>query len=287
MFTPLSPATRRLHRVFTALEVARRPRPITPAVDAEMAGADVNTPFSRRGGMTVLMAAARAATPDGALWLLDHGAELEVKDGNGWTALAHAAAAGRTDTVRWLLARGADPNTRSLRGHTPLMHAVDKDYPEPMKPLLAAGADLDAADQEGWTALIRAVQWGATAAARLLLEHGADPNARDGNGETVLMGIRRRPSSEATVPLLRLLLAAGADPSRHDATGHTTPEVFMARDREDLVAALDNELACPAQALARCRLLDRLTTEQCRAWLPKSCAAATAMTTRAAWSRRP
>ena len=57
-----------------------------------------------------------------AEFLLDAGAEIDHRDGNGRTALMYAASGDFPDTVELLLQRGADANVQgTLEGLTPLM----------------------------------------------------------------------------------------------------------------------------------------------------------------------
>jgi ankyrin repeat protein len=58
----------------------------------------------------------------GVLWLLDHGAEVNVRCGSNRETALHAAVRSRQhpDTVQILIDRGADINARSAEGRTPL-----------------------------------------------------------------------------------------------------------------------------------------------------------------------
>ena len=60
-----------------------------------------------------------------ATLLLDHGAEVNLKDNNGWTPLHHAAWKGHTDVATLLIDRGADVNVKTIDGRTPLELAED------------------------------------------------------------------------------------------------------------------------------------------------------------------
>jgi ankyrin repeat protein len=52
--------------------------------------------------------------------LVDHGAEVNVKQHGGWTPLHEAAAHGQNEIVKLLLQHGANPHTASDDGKTPL-----------------------------------------------------------------------------------------------------------------------------------------------------------------------
>lgn len=70
--------------------------------------------------------------------LLDHGADVDVLDGDGQTPLIAAAGEGKVETVRLLMAHGADLHMRDNSGRTALMQA--KNYPEIVRILKHAGA---------------------------------------------------------------------------------------------------------------------------------------------------
>jgi ankyrin repeat protein len=168
-------------------------------------------------GTPILHHAAEALAADLVGLLLEQGASVSEKDGNGETALHRVAdmlprdpeAAARMAAL--LVDLGADPNARNWDDVTPLHQAVRRRNLAVVEVLLARGADVNARDRgRGSTPLRRAVSGtGASGTvgtgalmlplARALLEHGADPEARDKRGVTVLASTRN--------PELRALLA--------------------------------------------------------------------------------
>jgi ankyrin repeat protein len=46
--------------------------------------------------------------------LLDHGADVDLRNNDGWTALMNACGRGYNDIVKLLLAKGADPNIQRV-----------------------------------------------------------------------------------------------------------------------------------------------------------------------------
>lgn len=109
-------------------------------------GADVN--WSGPGGGTAgtaLGAAARNGRNDVVQFLLDRGANTEVKGKFDTTPLLWTAREGHTETARLLLAKGADANAReTFDGYTVLMHAIRGGHIEVVKLLLQNGADVHA-----------------------------------------------------------------------------------------------------------------------------------------------
>ena len=158
-------------------------------------------------------------------WLLDHGADPDVADGDGDTIvfallplgaqalpelqalLAHAASpAGRGGLARFiaacadddqagrglehfaleLLDRGADPFVASGAGDPPLALAVRLGWMQAIERLLDCGVDLDARDSRGMTALHLCAALAREAALKLLVRRGASPEQRAADGQTPL-----------------------------------------------------------------------------------------------------
>ena len=103
---------------------------------------------------------------------------------SGDTGLHIAVARSDALWVRFLLQRGADPNIRNKKGATPLQLATALGFTEGVAALLKSGASIDIADQTGETPLITAVHARNVALVRLLLEKGADPDRSDNSGRS-------------------------------------------------------------------------------------------------------
>lgn len=86
--------------------------------------------------------------------------------------------------VRFLLQRGADANIRNRRGVTPLQLATSLGFTDGVEALIKGGASVDIADQTGETPLIAAVHLRNVPLVRLLLEKGADPDRNDNSGRS-------------------------------------------------------------------------------------------------------
>jgi len=128
-------------------------------------------------GQTALTEAVRSGHRDIALLLLDKGADINEKDGQGVTALMHAVEMEHRDMVEFLLNKGANINEKDQVGQTALMLAVKgakKDSPEEKEYiniawlLLDRGADIDEKDNLGQTALMIASKEGQTNIVRAL-----------------------------------------------------------------------------------------------------------------------
>ena len=102
-------------------------------------GTPVDTTDSA-GKSTALIHASHSPSSASCRLLLDHGANVNAKNGFGNTALILASSSGRADTVRLLLSRGADVNAVSNRGNTALRAARREGHADIVAILLAAGA---------------------------------------------------------------------------------------------------------------------------------------------------
>lgn len=205
--------------------------PATPAAQAAPAGRgagtggaprDVNEDgpppnIAAKGGLSALHHAARQGYVDVAVALLDAGASLDEKTGDGHSPLLVALINGQFDVAMQLITRGADVNLASdSHGVTPLWATINARwqprtrFPQPQ--------EMDAQQADYITVM------------NALLDRGADPNARIrvhpwymvytdcGNANCGLSN-----SSGATafwraaygldVDAMRLLVARGADPT--------------------------------------------------------------------------
>ena len=104
-----------------------------------------------------LIAAAGDGKTDAIQPLLDKGADLEAKSGDGQTALIKAAQEGKIDTMKYLLAKGANIEAKDKYGKTALITAAEYyslyNRERVVRLLLAQGADVEAKDQFDRTAL--------------------------------------------------------------------------------------------------------------------------------------
>lgn len=81
--------------------------------------------------------------------------------------------------LAFLLQKGANPDVRDKEGLTPLMLATQLRFVDGVRILLAKNADVNDTNKQGETALIRAVQFRDAELVRLLLANGADPDRTD------------------------------------------------------------------------------------------------------------
>ncbi|HUF47892.1 MAG TPA: ankyrin repeat domain-containing protein [Vicinamibacterales bacterium] len=173
--------------------------------------------ISAKGGLTPLHHAARQGYVDTARALIDGGANVNLRSGDGTPPLLIAIINGQFDVAMLLVANGADPNLHAEgNGVTPLWAAINTQwqprtrYPQPQQTELQRSTYLDVM--------------------RALLDVGADPDARIrmhpwylvytgcGNGNcgltnTVGSTAFWRAAYGTDVEAMRLLVAHGADPN--------------------------------------------------------------------------
>lgn len=99
--------------------------------------------------------------------------------GSGDGALHIVTKRGDITYLRYLLQKGADPNIRDDRGNTPMILAVQGGHRDMIPVLATARANPNLGNQSGVTPLILAVQARSIDMVRLLLAAKADPDEAD------------------------------------------------------------------------------------------------------------
>ena len=178
--------------------------------------------------------------------IAEHPQHVTVRGGREVTPLHVAASEGHSDILFLLIEHGADVNVRDIKGGTPLHRESDskKARSEAGQLLLNRGADIDAQDDYKHTALIYASAWGNAEFARMLLERGAVIDARDNLGRTALHWTAINGRTE----VVRLLLVRGADAHVRDEDGFTPSEYVSQTGHHEIVELLSD---CDASSVKK------------------------------------
>jgi ankyrin repeat protein len=160
-----------------------------------------------------------------------------VRVGGADAPLTAAARAGRVEVVRYLLDEGADINLRPSGFSTALHRACFYGHVEVVALLLARGAHTGPSNS-GWTPLMAASSEGHTDVVGLLLAHSSGDIDQQvpSSGKTAL---RLACDYYARAGVVEVLLGAGADPHAVDRDGHTPLWEAVRHGHVECVAVLE------------------------------------------------
>jgi ankyrin repeat protein len=181
------------------------------------------------------------APVDRLQWLLDHGADADVRDGLSDTALFTLLARGSAalPALQTLLRRGASP--AGAGGLARFLSAcatedqAGRGLEQFAQDLIERGADWLAPSTAGDPPLALSVRLGWSRLAERLVAAGANLEARDSHGMTAL----HLAAALGRESMLKLLVASGASPQTRAADGQTPLGVALATGRRDLADWLD------------------------------------------------
>ncbi len=156
----------------------------------------------------------------------------------GMTALHEVAMHNHTQVACLLLDYGANINARTGNGQTPLHGAVRFRCHATAAVLLARGANAALPQDNGLTALHLAAMNGDVKMIRLLLAHGAPIDCRSQHARTPCHWA----ALKGHVEVVHLFLAHGADQHVRDSTGRTPHDWATARGHTAVVAVLQERI---------------------------------------------
>jgi ankyrin repeat protein len=169
--------------------------------------------------------------------LIEQDLDLDVLNVDSTTTLALAVRTGEADLVRILLDGGADPNLSGAHGRTPLFDAVFQNEPDIVSLLIERGADVDAKDDYGATPLSEAAALGNEGVSRRLLTQGAQVNSRQAYGQTPLLrAVGGRAKDDPAI--ISLLLEHGADVAARSDGGETVVIVAAVMAKPETISVL-------------------------------------------------
>lgn len=172
-------------------------------------GADIDATDER--GRTSAMVAVHTNQLELFTLLVEHGANINIRDNHLDNPLLYSGAEGKLNFVKAAIAAGADTTITNRFGGTALIPAADRGHVEVVRELLTnSDVDVNHVNNLGWTALLEAVILGDggknhQAIVKLLIEHGADVNLADNGGVTPLQHAKSRGYRE----MINALTSAG------------------------------------------------------------------------------
>ena len=172
--------------------------------------------------------------------LIQSGADLNARGGNGRTPLHVAAFAGHQPIAQALLAAGADPNLLDDQRYDAVTIAAVRDDPAMVRTLLdnGASATLMTSRYDG-TALIAAAHLGHDGVVRELIRAGAPLDHVNNLGWTALIeAVILGDGGPRHVETVRTLVEAGANINISDWQGATPLQHARARGYAEMVALL-------------------------------------------------
>jgi len=150
--------------------------------------------------------------------LIRHKVDVNMLNAQGQAPLSLASLYGNPESIKLLLAGGAKTNIRDADGNTPLHIAVLYRHPENLEEILKANLDIDAINTEGYTPLHLAVRRPDNEKAiGHLLQQGADLSITDPTGRNALLVSVGSNQKE----YIKLLVSNGIDINSQDNDGNT------------------------------------------------------------------
>lgn len=188
---------------------------------------------------TPLMVAAQKGFTRLVNILVNHGADVNHKNGSGKDSLMLACFAGHLDVVKYLRKFGASWESRDKGGSTAMHWAADGGHLNVINYMLHDGCKVDVKDNISlWTPLMRvSAVTGNADVASLLVKAGADVNMRDKDGKTPLMVAVLNNHEK----LVQLLSEKGADHQVKNEYGAGVLDMAKAFGRQNIVNFLENK----------------------------------------------
>jgi ankyrin repeat protein len=170
-------------------------------------------------GRSLLHVAAAHGLTKAADVLIDNGLDVDDFASFRQTPLMVAIEKRQTGMAGLLLNRRADIEARDATGLSVLMYAAYNDLAGLVADIVDRGADVDAKsiNGNGATALMYAALEGHENSVNVLIDRGADVNAQDNDNETALM----KAANYGRTDTITLLIGRGADVHIRDARGAT------------------------------------------------------------------
>lgn len=184
---------------------------------------------------TPLMIASSYGHYDIAKALIDNGALVNLRAGDGFNALMEAVRTGNIEIAKLLIEHNSDINIKNKDGKNMIMIACEKGNEEMFNLLIENNADINEKSSWGASALIYASEKGNINIMQYLIDNGIDVNGKaDYNGDTPLLwAVTGKNPYEAS----KLLIENGADVNAANDSG-VAPATILAASTPKVVKLL-------------------------------------------------
>lgn len=184
---------------------------------------------------TPLMIASSYGHYDIAKALIDNGALVNLRAGDGFNALMEAVRTGNIEIAKLLIEHNSDINIKNKDGKNMIMIACEKGNEEMFNLLIENNADINEKSSWGASALIYASEKGNINIMQYLIDNGIDVNGKaDDNGDTPLLwAVTGQNPYEAS----KLLIENGANVNATNDSG-VVPATILAASTPKVVKLL-------------------------------------------------
>lgn len=192
------------------------------------------TPDPKQPGpkpVAVIIMAGQRGDPEILRLLIEHGADLKVRDQNGWSALRWAKSAKKMEAAKVLEDAGLRDDFADDEALIKALWAKDD---AAVAAILERGANANARDGRGVSALIIAARNGEVGSVEALLRKGADANHASPYNATPLITA----AENGNVQIIARLLAAGADVRHRERIEQTALYQAVSHKHEDAARSL-------------------------------------------------
>jgi len=184
-----------------------------------------------RNYTTPLIKAVKLGNDESAIYLVEKGAKIDIKDGEGKDALDYAIEENNNELTKYLLLKSNRLNYVDTFGKSVLMKAIETENIELVEYLLAKDLNINLKDSKGYSSLTYAVENNNYTIFQMLLNEGADINVLDKKGNNLLFHSLRSDFSKITDILVEKL------PLKHkNLDGYNN--FYYALDKRNLDVAL-------------------------------------------------
>ncbi|WP_157142979.1 ankyrin repeat domain-containing protein [Brachyspira pilosicoli] len=184
---------------------------------------------------TPLMIASSYGHYDIAKALIDNGALVNLRAGDGFNALMEAVRTGNIEIAKLLIEHNSDINIKNKDGKNMIMIACEKGNEEMFNLLIENNADINEKSSWGASALIYASEKGNINIMQYLIDNGIDVNGKaDDNGDTPLLWAV---TGENPYEASKLLIENGANVNATNYGG-VAPATILAASTQKVVKLL-------------------------------------------------